>query len=238
MRRSPVVSIAIAVPLLAAACGEAPAGLRPTPAGNGPRIVYDVTAKPLPEIPMPNDVATRPDPSSATGKRLNVSLQATTRAETKLRNKVDQLDGFGVFSPISVRFDDPAARAKGQPAIDLAKVRDRIAGAPGKGPDHDPANDPILLVCVDRSSPDFGAVVPLDAGQGNFPIVLEWPWQYWDQDEHRDSVNLLFETHDEDANENGRLDPYEDIDFDGVLDRPNTWSGKDPGPEGADDPAT
>ena len=232
---TPARCIALFAAGLASACGDEPAGLRPTPQGDGPRVVFDLTASPLPEIPMPNDVATRPDCASPTGKRLNVSLNAVTRAESRLRAKIDSLDGFGVFSPMTVRFDDKEARAAGRPAIDLENVRDRLAGPPGGQPDHDFSNDPVLLVDVDPSSPEYGRAIPLDVGQGNFPLALEWPWQYWDQDEHRDSSNLLFETHEEDVNHNGVLDPYEDYDFDGILDHPNTWSGLDKGPLAADD---
>ncbi len=201
-------------PLLVAACvGPEPTGLRPTPDGDGPRVVYDLTAKPLPEVPLPSDTATRMDPTSPTGRRLNLSLRAETDAEARLRDHANALDGFGVFAPITVSFEAP---------LDLANLRDRHAR------NHDFQDDAVLLVNVDPMSPGFGEAVPLDAGQGNYPLGLEWPWQYWDQDEHADSLNLVFETHDEDANGNGSLDPYEDVDFDGVLDRPNTWSGRPP----------
>ncbi len=193
--------------------GPEPSGLRPTPEGSGPRIVYDLTEKPLPEVPLPSDTATRLDPTSPTGRRLNLSLHASTDAEARLRERANRLDGFGVFAPIVVSFDAP---------LDLENIRDRHAR------NFDFRDDAILLLNVDPTSPGFGEAVPLDAGQGNYPLALEWPWQYWDQDEHADSLNLLFETHDEDVNANGVLDPYEDVDFDGVLDRPNTWSGRPP----------
>jgi len=174
-------------------------------------VVFDLAAKPLPEIPLPNNVATRFDPDSPTGRRINVSEEASTRAERKLRHKINQLDGFGTFQPITVSFDSP---------LDLEDLRDRQAA------NHDFTDDAILLLDVDPASPDFGRAIPLDCGQGNYPLGLEWEHQYWDMDEHADSPNLLFETHDEDLNGNGKLDPYEDIDFDGILDRPNTFSGE------------
>lgn len=208
-----------AICLLLASCGG-PEGLRETPAGKGARVRFDITAKPLPEIPLPNNVATILDQTSPTGRRINVSLEASTEAEAKIRRKVNQLDGFGIFSPITIPFESP---------IDYKNVFERMAK------NHDFSDDPVLLLCVDRASPDFGKPVRLDAGQGNYPLGLEWPWQYWDQDEHRDSNNLLFETHEEDTNNNGVLDDYEDIDFDGVLDHPNTWSGKETGPYDKDD---
>ena len=187
-------------------------GILSTPLSGGPRIIFDIDHKPLPDVPYPNNIATRLDSSSATGRRINISLEADTLAERKLRAKINGLDGFGLFSPITVAFDGP---------LDLENIRDRHAAS-----SHEFSNDVILLVNITPGSPDFGKPVPLDLGNGNYPLGLEWAWQYWDHDEHADSPNLLFETHDEDVNNNGLLDPYEDIDFDGVLDKPNTWSGK------------
>jgi hypothetical protein len=201
--------------LLAACVGPEAEGIAPTATGTGPMIRWEPTAKPLPDLPLPNNVATRVDPTSPTGRRLNLSLEASTQAESLVREKANRMDGFGLFSPIWLSFDKP---------LDAADAYARHAG------NHDYADDAVLLVNVTPGSPEFGRATPLDVGQGNYPLGLEWPWQYWDFDEHADSPNLLFETHDEDANGNGVLDPYEDIDFDGVLDTPNTWDGKDPGP--------
>jgi len=174
-------------------------------------VEFDLEAKPLPEIPFPNNLATVMDPSTNTGRRINVSLEATTEAERMLRRKVNELDGFGVFAPITIPFLAP---------LDLEELKERHAL------NHEFTDDAVLLVNVDRNSRGFGEAIPLDFGQGNYPLGLEWTHQYWDMDGHSDSPNLLFETHDEDTNGNGKLDPYEDIDFDGVLDKPNSWSGK------------
>ena len=195
---------------LAACEGPEATGIGKTPPGTGPRVIFDLSAKPLPEIPLPNNVATRLDESSPTGRRLNVTIEATTQAEQKLRRKINELDGFGVFQPITASFDS---------RLDLEDLKERHVT------NHSFADDAMLLVNVDPVSPGFKEVIPLDFGQGNYPLGLEWSDQYWDMDEHADSPNMLFETHDEDLNGNGKLDPYEDIDFDGVLDKPNTWSG-------------
>src|SRR5205823_4168532 len=56
--------------------GQPIEGLAPARDTGGPRIVYDPTRKPLPEIPFPNDLGTRPDLGSPTGLRLNSSLVA------------------------------------------------------------------------------------------------------------------------------------------------------------------
>ncbi len=209
----------IALVALAACLGPEPAGLRSTLTGSGPTVRWDPTAKPLPEIPLPNNAATILDPTTATGRRLNVSTEATTNLESIVRARFDELDGFGTFAPISVSFDAD---------IDIVDMKIRHGG------NHAFNDDAVLLVNIDRASPGFGEAIPLDVGQGNVPQALKWPWQYWDFDPHADSPNLMFETHDEDTNGNGVLDQYEDVDFDGVLDKPNTWDGKDPGPNNVD----
>jgi len=215
MRLSPALLVLSLTPLVLAACeGSDAGGLKLAPETGGPRVIFDLEAAPLPEIPLPNDLATRFDPASPTGRRINVTLEAATDAERSLREKVNELDGFGVFQPITVSFDA---------SLDLEKIRDRMAA------NHDLGDDPVYLLNVDRGSPGFGEAIRLDAGQGNFPLGMEWPHQYWDFDEHADSLSLVFETHDEDRNGNRVLDPYEDIDFDGVLDEPNTWSGEPTG---------
>ena len=53
-------------------CAEGLEGLRATPEGEGPIVIIDWDAKPLPELPFPNDLATRADPSSPTGLRVNI----------------------------------------------------------------------------------------------------------------------------------------------------------------------
>ena len=47
------------------------------------RVEYE----PLPEIPLPNDVATWPDPTSRTGLRLKASLAAPTAIERSFTGK-------------------------------------------------------------------------------------------------------------------------------------------------------
>ena len=54
-------------------------------------VVYDFFAKPLPNIPLPNDLATRYDATSATGRRLNASLVTPTQFNSTVRQLVDQL---------------------------------------------------------------------------------------------------------------------------------------------------
>ena len=210
--------------------GEAPEGLAVAQETAGPRVVFDLDARPLPEIPFPNDLATRPDPESPTGRRLNLSTFGPTRLESDVRAKADALDGFGTFAPVTVAFDAP---------IDVEALR-------ALHRDRDRTNDGVYLVDVDPDSPDFGALVAVDLGYyaelpdalkpspdyvsprtGRFPSVLDEQSNYFAFDPRAGTSTLLFETITErDANGDGVLDPSEDTDGDGVLDRPNTADGQ------------
>ncbi len=177
----------------------------------GPAVVFDILDKPLPKIPLPNDVATRLDDTSPTGRFINVSKMAPTFLESDTRAKANRLDGFGTFMPISVSFDAP---------LDLVDIQKR------HGVDDDTSDDAVFLVDVDPNSPELGRRWPVDIGSGNFPIGLEKRNNYFENDGHRRSSNIMLETRKEDANGNGVLDPGEDTDWDGVLDRPN-WIDPD-----------
>jgi len=177
-------------------------------------VLFDPDAKPLPEIPFPNNLATRPDASSPTGRRINASLIAPTNLEATVRAKMDRLDGFGTLQAITVAFDQP---------LDPGEIIRRHHG------DHDFTNDAVLLIDVTPESPDFGQARPLDMGRGNFPLTLKKTDRYFDSDPRDMASNVLFETEEEDLNGNGVLDPGEDTDFDGVLDHPNVYPpGADP----------
>lgn len=180
----------------------------------GPQITWDINAEPLPEIPFPNDVGTRTDRTSPTGRRVNVSREAPTAHERRLRELITGLDGFGTYSPIYVQFE---AR------IDIVTLHQIQS-------DDDPANDGIYLVNVDPSSSRFGEQVPVDLGAGphdqgktRFPLGLENPDQYFGNDPRTGASNLLFETIAEDVDGDGECSPDEDTDDDGVCDRPNLW---------------
>ena len=183
-----------------------PTGLVPAALGPGPRVIFDLDAKPLPEVPLPNDLATRTDGTSPTGKRVNISTEVATHLERRVRGEANRVDGFSTYGPITVRFDAP---------LDLEDIARRQRG------NRDYADDVALLINVDRKSPRFGALVPLDFGQGNFPLTLPGLDDYWENDPRREVANLIFDTTDEDRNRNGRLDPGEDSDDDGWLDVPN-----------------
>ncbi|MCC6746913.1 MAG: hypothetical protein IT371_04595 [Deltaproteobacteria bacterium] len=192
--------------LLAACEGPRPDGLAFADPGPGPHVIFDLEARPLPEIPLPNDLATRADPDSPTGRRVNVSLDAPTRLERKLRRTVSRLEGFSTFGPVSVRFDAP---------LDLDNLTERHR----RNRDFD--DDAVLLVNLQPGSKRYGDAVLLDFDQGNFPLTVPEMGSLWSNDPRETVANLLFDTTNEDLNGNGRLDPGEDTDGDGLLDVPN-----------------
>ena len=216
----PLRSVVTAAPLLALAlfaahCSvdQAPAGLRVTPPGTGPRIVFDVERQPLPEIPQPNDIATFPDPTSRTGRRINVSVIAPTEMETSARHGFGAMEGWGTFAPITVSFTREPGTDPGKAAIDLEDLRARM-----QGDGHDLTNDAVYVVNLATGVP-----VLLDLGDGNFPLTPRDLDAYWPNDPKRNEQNILFESVEEGA---GLLQsaytPSLDLDFDGVLDHPNT----------------
>ncbi len=197
--------------LVLAACsdgGGLPTGLRATPDGTGPRVEWQLDARPVANVPLPNDVATSPDPTSRTGRRLNASLVAPTHLEQRTRAEFDKLDGWGTFAPITVAFDAP---------LDT----DELLRAQGPGTFANFGQHAVYVVNLRTGVP-----VPLDVGAGNFNFNLQRPDNYAENDPRGSESNLFFETVEEDTNANGILDRGEDTDFDGVLDHPNTLSGR------------
>ena len=233
--RFAVISAAFA---LASSCvmDRAPEGIRRTPAGSGPTIRFDLAHKPLPEIPIPNDVATWADPTSRTGLRINASLVAPTSIEKKARVQFSKMEGWGTFAPMWVSFDVDRSKEGNEdyagPALDLANVKQRH-----QGDDYDFANDAVYLVNLDTGVP-----VPLDLGNGNFDYTLKRLDSYWPNDARRTERNLLFDTIDE--TQRGAITPAtflpeHDTDRDGTLDVPNLddpFACPDPDPV-CDDPA-
>lgn len=209
----------LSVATLAPGCAmdTIPDGLRKTPAGDGPKVVFDLTKRPLPDIPIPNDTATFADPTSRTGRRINVSLVAPTTFESLSRRGFGSLEGWGTFAPISVSFEKPPGIDARLPAIDLDDVVARTVGD-----DFDPTNDPFYVIDLETGLP-----VPIETGNGLFPATIVNPDLYWPNDPHRSESALLFETREEGAGLlPGQYDPALDTDFDGIVDHPNTWPQK------------
>jgi hypothetical protein len=177
-------------------------GILPTPEGTGPAVSFDLMRRPMPEVPFPNDIATRSDLSSPTGRRINSSIVAPTTLETEVRQEFDLLDGWGTFAAITVSFDEP---------IDPLPIR----AAHGNDSFDD---DAVYVVNLQTLEP-----VRLDLGRGNFPVTLQNTDKFFPNDPRANTSNLLFETVEEtDTNGNGVLDSEEDTDHDGVWDHPNT----------------
>ena len=213
-------------------CNESATGLYKTQATEGPSVLFDFEARPLPEIPFPNNLATRYDPQSKTGRRLNISVLGPTALEGDVRQKANRLDGFGLFSPITVSFSD---------TIDVADLRARHL-------DQDRANDAVFLINISPESPGYGEAIDLDIGyyaelpeerrltddqrgarSGRFPTLLDERDRYFPYDSKNTSHTLVVESMTElDHNNNGKLDDDEDLDGDEVWDQPNTIDGEEP----------
>ncbi len=204
MQSRVVWRLALLLTTLAPACAidTAPDGARATPAGDGPKIVFDTARRPLPEIPQPNDIATFADPTSRTGRRINVSLVSPTRLESVAREGFNSLEGWGTFAPVTVAFASP---------LDLEDVARRTTG------DYDPSDDPFYVVDLTTGVP-----VILDMGKGNFPLSLVDRTKYWANDPRANEDTLMFETVEEGFGlPKGAYRTDLDTDFDGVLDHPN-----------------
>jgi hypothetical protein len=219
--------LALALSAVHCAVDRAPEGLRATPPGTGPRVVFDLERRPLPEIPQPNDVATFADPTSRTGRRINVSLVAPTTMETKAREGFSEMEGWGTYAPLTVAFTRADGADPRAPAIDLDDVRTRMHRDV-----HDLRDDPVYVVNLTTGVP-----VILDMGDGNFPLTMRDLDAYWPNDLKAKEQNLLFESQEEGAGLGAdAYTPALDRDFDGVLDHPNTFGPLAPdGIAGVDD---
>jgi hypothetical protein len=210
----------VRVPLLIAglalgACSvdTIPTALRETPPGAGPVVVFDLMHRPLPDIPAPNDIATFPDPSSRTGRRIDASLVAPTDMERVARAQFDEMEGWGTTAPMSVHFTPEDGADPHAPAIDLDDVRARM-----QADGWDTTNDAVYVVNLATGVPAL-----LDVGHGNFPMSVLEPGDYGPNDPRVASNNLVYETVEEGAGlTQGDYAPWLDTDFDGVLDHPDT----------------
>jgi hypothetical protein len=163
--------LSLATALCACSSAASFQGLAPAHDLGGPKVRFNLAGAPLPDIPFPSDIATRPDAKSPTGLRLNASLIAPTGIEANLVARLDQLDGFGTFAPITVGFDKP---------VDVLDLRARQIDA-------DPANDGVFL--IDLGS---GIATPLDFSGGRLPYTSIDPTQYFPADPLTGAWNVLF----------------------------------------------
>ncbi len=216
----PFLAFVALTALAACAVDTIPAGLQATPPGAGPAIVFDLLHRPLPDIPQPNDIATFADPTSRTGRRIDASVVGSTSMDEVARTQFDEMEGWGTTAPITVRFTSEAGADPRVAAVDLADLRLRM-----QAPDWDTRDDAVYVVNLATGVPAL-----LDVGQGNFPTTILDPTQYYPNDPHATSNNLLMETVEEGAGL-GPADyrPSLDLDFDGVLDHPDTLGTLGPG---------
>ncbi len=155
-----------------------PTSLRATPAGTGPEVQFDLFQLPLPNIPMPNDVATFPDPTSRTGRRINASVTAPpTYMERTLRAEFNELEGWGTTAPITVGFTPEPGADPHLPALDLNDLRGRM-----QADGYDLSNDAVYLVNLDTGVPAL-----VDLGGGDFPATIVDGTGYYPNDPHQDA---------------------------------------------------
>ena len=189
--------------------------------GTGPRVVWDLGHRPLPEIPIPNDLATYRDDNSPTGLRINASLVAPTRLESAFRAQFDELDGWGVYQGITIPFPPGTELDLGNIVRrhqgDHYEFRDDVVYLVDLGP-----NDPTIPAADPRYGHP-GTPIPLDMGEGNFQFTYRSQDPLFVNDLRAGESNLVFETIDEDLNHDGLLQASEDTNFDGVLGRPSVY---------------
>ena len=204
-------SLVLSLALLCAACAApVPSGLAEAEVGPGPKVNFDVFHTPLPEIPLPNNFASRFDPTSPTTWRINASIQtAPTTWEKKTREGLDGTSGWGTLAPITVSFSEE---------LDVNNIvaRHQVPS--------DVDDDVLYVFDVTEGSSEFCQPQLLDLGQGHFPAVLDRK-EYYPDEPHASDETLMFDQEEEDLNHDGVLDPGEDTDMDGVLDHPNTLDG-------------
>lgn len=186
---------------LTQACGEplAPRDYAPID-GHGPKVKWNPGASPFPEVPLPNDYAVTIDPSSPTGVRVNASMIAPTFLEHNLRVSFDRMDGWGTNMPITVSFEGD---------LDQSEIARRHPIDPS-----DFTDDSVYVIDLATGIP-----VPLDMGNGHYPLSRRDPREPLPLDPRSSGNNLLISTVDEDRNGDGILQYEEDTNFDGVMQR-------------------
>lgn len=132
----------------------------------GPSVVFDPLRKPVPEVPFPNDLILTPSDQTASGSAWNVTVEAPTDGERRLRKLLNTLDGFGLFAPIFVRFDGP---------LDLSTL----------------SRESVYVVNVEPGHAREGEIVPLDLGRGHFPTQRSGS-PFWAFDERAALPDLVF----------------------------------------------
>lgn len=157
--------------LLLTACvdgGEDPGamGMAVEPGPHGPAIMFNPLIQPIPDVPFPNDLSLRITDETMSGVGWNVALDQPSDHRTRLRERVNRLDGFGPYAPITVSFEG---------RLDLSTVTD----------------DSVILINIEPGHPREGERVPLDLGKGFFPITADIQDLYG-QDPYGDLGDFLY----------------------------------------------
>ena len=82
-------------------------GLRKTPLGHGPKVIYDLHTHSPMSVPFPNDdlmYYTRQTTSKQLLHLQPIFLSSTILGQN-LQNQLNQIDAFPIHTPITVRFD-------------------------------------------------------------------------------------------------------------------------------------
>lgn len=132
----------------------------------GPRIVFDPLAQPLPEVPFPNDLSLRVSDETASGRAWNLATQKPSAHRTLLFERLNEVDGFGPFAPIFVSFEGP---------LDLSTVNAQS----------------VLVVNIEPGHPREGEVAVLDLGRGYFPNDMR-EGGFFGQDPNEGAADLVF----------------------------------------------
>ncbi|HDH97470.1 MAG TPA: hypothetical protein ENF73_07070, partial [Proteobacteria bacterium] len=169
-----VLVLAAAIPVLLSGCerGEWNGDVEdyediPNPGGDGPEVLFEPDADPVPLMPFPCDIMAVADHRTPSGMRVNIPEGASTKLLYHTRRSLNELDGFTTSGMITVSFSAP---------LDIESIN----------------RDTVFLVNVDRDSPFFGEIVELDFGDGYFPISLKDPRALHPYDPYAESDNYLF----------------------------------------------
>ncbi len=131
---------------------------------SSPRIVFDVDSKPFPRTPFPHSYFTKPSERTVTGLKVSYPTSAPTQFERGMRENINELDGFGLFSPLVIPFSEP---------LKLSTVN----------------NDSIFLLSLGEN---FGERVLFDFESGVYPVHTGKPNSFFENDPLRESDNFLF----------------------------------------------
>ncbi len=189
-------------------CGgepDHPEGLTESGGGNGPEIIFDPLAEPVPEIPFPNDLVTVLDESTVTGRRINLSVEAPSGVERMARRKVNDLDGFGTYAPVSVAFDKP---------LDLSTVNENnimIIKLGGKDAgDTSPLNLPVPAASYTSDPSDPSVTI----NKGFFPLLWRPDDPWWRHDPYAEANNVALDPENGvDIDGDGAISPFEFVNY-------------------------